>query len=133
MRVAHGRICLCLPVALVALAALTAFASFAAEGRQPSHATSEAARAHSAQTPSPPSRSAQTNSSPSHSTQAPSTLAQYRARVRESVAPLEDLAAFCELLSRSEKPEVWSRKDFDPDVALQFPKREKDALERVRA
>lgn len=64
---------------------------------------------------------------------APSTLAQYRARVRDGAAALEELAAFCEQLSKSEKPEVWSKKGFDPDVALQLPKRERATFERVRA
>ena len=62
-----------------------------------------------------------------------STLAQYTGRVQQAVAPLEELAAFCEQLSRNEKPEVWSKPGFNPDVALEFPKRERDALERVRA
>ena len=61
------------------------------------------------------------------------TLAQYGARVHDCVAPLEELAAFCEELSRGEKPEVWSKEGFDPDVALQLPKRERAAFERVRA
>ncbi|MDQ3917890.1 MAG: DUF4129 domain-containing protein [Acidobacteriota bacterium] len=64
---------------------------------------------------------------------AASTPAQYRARVHDCVAPLEELAAFCEELSRGEKPEVWSKEDFDPDVALQLPKRERATFERVRA
>jgi hypothetical protein len=69
-----------------------------------------------------------------HTTHEPaaSTLAQYHRRVHEAVAPLEELAAFCELLSKSEKPEVWSKEDFNPDVALEFPKRESAALAKVR-
>jgi hypothetical protein len=67
------------------------------------------------------------------SERAVSTIAQYRERVRECVAPLEELAAFCEELSRGEKPEVWSKEGFDPDIALQLPKRERAAFERVRA
>jgi hypothetical protein len=62
-----------------------------------------------------------------------SMLAQYRERVRGAIAPLESLAAFCEQLSKNEKPEVWSKEGFDPDVALEFPKRERDALGKVRA
>ncbi|HYH86293.1 MAG TPA: DUF4129 domain-containing protein [Pyrinomonadaceae bacterium] len=62
----------------------------------------------------------------------PSTLAQYRERVRESVAPLEELAEFCEQLKRAEKPEVWEKEDFDPDVALQLPRRETATLSKVR-
>jgi len=64
---------------------------------------------------------------------APSTLAQYREHVRDCAAALEELAAFCEELSKGEKPEVWSKEGFDPDVALQLPKRERAAFERVRA
>src|ERR1043165_9983299 len=64
---------------------------------------------------------------------ASSTPAQYRPRVHDCVAPLEELAAFCEELSKGEKPEVWSKEDFDPDVALQLPKRERATFERVRA
>src|ERR1043165_5487861 len=62
---------------------------------------------------------------------ASSTPAQYRARVHDCVAPLEELAAFCEELSKGEKPEVWSKEDFDPDVALQLPKRESEKVERA--
>ncbi|HST52966.1 MAG TPA: DUF4129 domain-containing protein [Pyrinomonadaceae bacterium] len=62
-----------------------------------------------------------------------STLAQYRVRVRASVAPLEELAAFCQKLRNNERPEVWTKPGYDPDVALELPKRERDALGRVRA
>ena len=53
--------------------------------------------------------------------------------MRDCAAALEGLAAFCEGLSKGEKPEVWSKEGFDPDVALQLPKRERAAFERVRA
>jgi hypothetical protein len=62
-----------------------------------------------------------------------STLAQYHERVRASVAPLEELAAFCRKLSDNEKPEVWTKPGYDPDIALELPKRESDALGKVRA
>lgn len=62
-----------------------------------------------------------------------STLADYRARVQAAVAPLEELAAFCEQLKQSEKPAVWSKKGFDPDVSLQLPKREAAAFGKVRS
>jgi hypothetical protein len=62
-----------------------------------------------------------------------STLAQYRARVRASVVPLEVLAAFCQKLRDNERPEVWTKPGYDPDVALELPKRERDVLGRVRA
>src|SRR5437588_2564405 len=68
-----------------------------------------------------------------HNAATPATLAQYRERVREAVAPLEELAAFCEQLSKDEKPEVWSKEGFNADVALEFPKRSRDALGHVRA
>lgn len=61
-----------------------------------------------------------------------STLAEYRARVHESVAPLEELAAFCERLKREEKPEERSKEDYDPDFAFQLPKRESAAFGKVR-
>ena len=66
---------------------------------------------------------------------APSAHAQYRARVRDCAAALEELAAFYEKLSKYEKeePEVWAREGFDPGVSLQLPKREQATFERVRA
>ena len=63
---------------------------------------------------------------------APLAFAQYHARVGDCAATLEELAAFCEQLSKNEKPEVWTREGFDPDVALQLPKRERATFERVR-
>src|SRR5436305_530765 len=73
------------------------------------------------------------SSAPSTHAAAPWTLAQYRERVRGGAAALEELAAFCEELSKGEKPEVWSKEGFDPDVALQLPKMERTTFERVRA
>jgi hypothetical protein len=64
---------------------------------------------------------------------AASTLAQYRERVRASVPTLEELAAFCQKLSDNEKPEVWTKPGYNPDIALELPKRESDALGRVRS
>jgi hypothetical protein len=61
-----------------------------------------------------------------------STRAQYRARVGGAAAALEDFAAFCEKLSRSEKPEVWTRDSSALDISDEFPAREKAALERAR-
>jgi hypothetical protein len=61
-----------------------------------------------------------------------STLAEYRERVRESVMALEELAAFCAELKEAEKPEVWSKEGFDADIALQLPKRETAAFDKVR-
>ena|GEM_PF-375378 len=62
-----------------------------------------------------------------------STLANYRARVRAAVEPLEEFAKFCEMLSRNEKPEVWSKEGFNADVALEYPRRERYAMEKTRA
>lgn len=64
-----------------------------------------------------------------------STLAQYRERVRESVAPLEEFAAYCERIYKYQKvgPEVWAREGFNPDESLQWPKKERATFERVRA
>jgi hypothetical protein len=62
-----------------------------------------------------------------------STRARYRARVRGAAEALEDLAAFCEKLSRNEKFEVWSRDKSALDIAREFQSRQKAALERARA
>jgi len=62
-----------------------------------------------------------------------STRAQYLARVRGAAEALESLAAFCEQMSRAEKPEVWSRDGSALDIAREFPERQKAALERARA
>ena len=108
MRVTLKRVALCLIVSLLTLVAS------AAKGAPSERASARpAASAHNAATPA--------------------TLAEYRERVREAVAPLEELAAFCEELSKDEKPEVWSKEGFNPDVALEFPKRSRDALGHVRA
>ncbi len=61
-----------------------------------------------------------------------STHAGYRARVRSAAEALEDLAAFCEKLSRNEKPGVWSRDESALDIARELPSRQKAALERAR-
>ena len=62
-----------------------------------------------------------------------STLAQYRERVRALLPPLEELAAFCQKLRDNEKPEVWTKPGYNPDAALELPRRESDVLGRVRA
>src|ERR1700749_1928421 len=61
-----------------------------------------------------------------------SAHAQYRARVRGAAEALEELAAFCEKLSRNEKPEVWMHDSSTPDIAQELPARQKAALERAR-
>ncbi|HEV7893026.1 MAG TPA: DUF4129 domain-containing protein [Pyrinomonadaceae bacterium] len=62
-----------------------------------------------------------------------STRAQYLERVRGAAEALESLAAFCERMSRAEKPEVWSKDSSALDIAQEFPERQKAALERARA
>jgi hypothetical protein len=62
-----------------------------------------------------------------------STRAQYRTRVRGAAEALEELAAFCEKLSRSEKAEVSVRDNLATDPALELATRQKAALERTRA
>jgi hypothetical protein len=106
-------------VALIALASLVSLIAAVSSARA---APPESKTATASQLPFNHTRS----------TPRASTLAEYRGRVREAVAPLEGLASFCEYLSRSEKPEVWSREDFNADVALEFPKRESVALGKVR-
>src|SRR4051812_46607538 len=61
-----------------------------------------------------------------------STRAQYRTRVRGVAEALEELAAFCEKLSRSEKAEVSVRDNLAIDPALELLARQKAALEHVR-
>ena len=62
------------------------------------------------------------------------SLADYRGRVREAVAPLDELAAFNERLAKYEKeqPETWAAEGFDPDESLRLPGMERAALDRVR-
>ncbi|MDT5261263.1 MAG: hypothetical protein QOC61_267, partial [Acidobacteriota bacterium] len=123
----------------VALVALISFISFISFISLISFISPAVSRAKAAPPESSAAKASQTSfarspSALSHSRSSPpaSTLAQYRGRVHVAVAPLEELAAFCELLSRNEKPEVWSKEGFDPDVALEFPKRESVALGKVR-
>jgi hypothetical protein len=61
------------------------------------------------------------------------TRAQYLSRVRGAAEALEDLAAFCEKLSRNEKPEVWSHDSSTLNIAEELPARQQRALERARA
>jgi hypothetical protein len=61
-----------------------------------------------------------------------STRAQYGTRVRGAADALEELAAFCEKLSRSEKAEVSVHDNLAADPARELPARQKAALERAR-
>jgi hypothetical protein len=76
----------------------------------------------------PPAETRATTASASASV---STRAQYRTRVRGAAEALEELTAFCEKLSRSEKAEVSVRDNLARDPALELPLREKAALERA--
>jgi hypothetical protein len=60
------------------------------------------------------------------------TLEDYRARLGRAARALEEVAAFCDELARGENPEVWSSGEFNPDLALDLPAREENALTAVR-
>lgn len=77
--------------------------------------------------PAPETRVASSPNAP-----AVSTRAQYLERVRGAAEALESLAAFCERMSRAEKPEVWSKDSSALDFVREFPERQRAALERAR-
>jgi hypothetical protein len=60
------------------------------------------------------------------------TLADYGERVGRAALLLEELASTYELAKASEKPEVWSREDFDSDFIVELPNTERTAFARVR-
>jgi len=60
------------------------------------------------------------------------TLADYRARVGGAAAVLEELAATYQRAKDSERPEVWSKEDFDSDFIVELPETEKTAFAKVR-
>jgi hypothetical protein len=60
------------------------------------------------------------------------TLADYRRRVGEAVAPLEELASGYELVRKSEKEEVWSQEGFNSDFVVELPKKRERTFARVR-
>ncbi|MFL6257896.1 MAG: DUF4129 domain-containing protein [Pyrinomonadaceae bacterium] len=94
-----------------------------------------------------PSTAARTNSQTSSTQTAPvnnsreqaraahgaATLAEYRGRVVEAVAPLEELAAFYDEVRKSEKYEVWSKEGFNSDFVFELPKKKKETFAKVRA
>lgn len=61
------------------------------------------------------------------------TLAEYRARVGQAVAPLEELASEFERVRASAKEEVWSQKGFSADFIDELPRKKEETLARVRA
>ncbi|HZI18694.1 MAG TPA: DUF4129 domain-containing protein [Pyrinomonadaceae bacterium] len=71
-------------------------------------------------------------SAPTAETEAAVTLEDYRTRLGRAARALEELAAFCEMLDRAEDPSVWSGGEFDPDVALELPAREENAMTAAR-
>lgn len=60
------------------------------------------------------------------------TLAEYRGRVGQAVAPLEGLAAAYELVRESEKEEVWSKEGFNSDFIVELPKKRQETFAKVR-
>jgi hypothetical protein len=62
----------------------------------------------------------------------PSTLHEYRERVRKARSPLEELAALCEKIAEGEREENWSKPDWDGDLPLTFPGAEARTLRQVR-
>ncbi|HEX8499927.1 MAG TPA: hypothetical protein VF659_04980 [Pyrinomonadaceae bacterium] len=60
------------------------------------------------------------------------TLADYRERVGTAAAMLEGLALTYQRAKDSEKPEVWSREDFDSDFIVELPSTEKTTFVGVR-
>ncbi|MDT5296587.1 MAG: hypothetical protein QOJ76_3467 [Acidobacteriota bacterium] len=121
-------------IALLAPAAFQTKAAFQMNAASQLKAVSQvnAASQAKAAAESGQARTAQIPSGRTRSSLSVATLAAYSSRVREAVAPLEDLAAFCEFLSRSATPKAGSKDGSESDLALEFPKREMYALGRVR-
>lgn len=63
----------------------------------------------------------------------PAPLADYRARVGEAVAPLEELASLYERARKGQGPGDSSGEGSNSDSVLELPKREESALGKVRA
>jgi hypothetical protein len=60
------------------------------------------------------------------------TLADYRGRLGEAVAPLEELAESYALARKSEKYEVWSKEGFNSDFIVELPKKREETFAKVR-
>lgn len=69
---------------------------------------------------------------PSAGARGAASLEEYRGRVGVAVAPLEELASGYEMVRKSEKYEVWSKEDFDPDFVYKLPKQRDETFARVR-
>jgi hypothetical protein len=60
------------------------------------------------------------------------TPAEYRGRVGQAVAPLEELASGYERARESEKPEVWSQEGFNSDFIVELPMKRERTFAKVR-
>ena len=58
--------------------------------------------------------------------------AEYRGRVGQAVAPLEELASGYERARASEKPEVWSQEGFNSDFIVELPMKRERTFAQVR-
>jgi hypothetical protein len=85
-----------------------------------------------AQTASTRAASARNATEQARGAQGAATLAEYRDRVSEAVAPLEELASGFEQARKSEKYEVWSKEDFNSDFIVELPKKKEKTLAKVR-
>jgi hypothetical protein len=83
----------------------------------------------SAQTASTQAAPALNNTRPARGA---ATLAEYRGRVAEAAAPLEELAEAYALARESVKEEVWSKEDFSSDFIVELPRRKQETIARVR-
>ena len=59
------------------------------------------------------------------------TLAEYRGRVGQAAAPVEELASGYERARDSDKSEVWSQEGFDSDFIAELPKQRDEAFAKV--
>jgi hypothetical protein len=126
MRVAHAYAALMKAALLAPLFALAFAFVFASVVRAAPNESRASAR---------PSQTSNSNTQSGHArttTPRASTLTDYRARVRASVAPLLELASLCELVKQSEKPEVWSKEGFNSDFVMELPKKERETFAKVR-
>jgi hypothetical protein len=82
-----------------------------------------------------PSTTARTNSQTlqARTAHGAATLADYRGRVSEAIAPLEELASTFEMVRKSEDYEVWSKEGFNSDFIAELPQKQRDVFAKVRA
>jgi hypothetical protein len=88
-----------------------------------------ATRAQPARQPRPQPRGA----SPALPAQRIAALADYRGRVGGAAALLEELTATYWRAKASERPEVWSKEDFNSDFIVKLPETERTTFAKVRA